>query len=41
VVAAWLADPADSALLLDCRLTTAGAAESTGDSGPWWTLVLA
>lgn len=40
-VAAWLADPADSAHLLDCSLTTAGGAEATAASGPWWTLFLA
>jgi uncharacterized protein YkwD len=41
VVAAWLADTDESATLLDCSLTTAGAAEATADSGPWWTLFLA
>lgn len=40
-VTGWLADPADSAQLLDCALTTAGAAEVSGDGGPWWTLFLA
>lgn len=40
-VAAWLADPAASAHLLDCSLTTGGAAEATGDGGPFWTLFLA
>jgi uncharacterized protein YkwD len=41
VVAAWLADTDESATLLDCSLSTAGAAEATADSGPWWTLFLA
>jgi uncharacterized protein YkwD len=40
-VAAWLTDPADGPHLLDCALTTAGAAEVTAGSGPWWTLFLA
>jgi uncharacterized protein YkwD len=40
-VATWLADAADNAHLLDCDRTAAGAAEASGDGGPWWTLVLA
>jgi uncharacterized protein YkwD len=40
-VAGWLADDGDSARLLDCGVTTAGAAEASGDGGPWWTLALA
>jgi uncharacterized protein YkwD len=37
----WLADRDDGVHLLDCALTTAGAAEATADSGSWWTLLLA
>ena len=40
-VAAWLTEPTVKARLLDCGLTSAGAAEVTGDGGPWWTLLLA
>jgi uncharacterized protein YkwD len=40
-VATWLAVPTDRAHLLDCAMTSAGAAEATGPGGPWWTLVLA
>jgi uncharacterized protein YkwD len=36
-VAGWLADPDDSAVLLDCSRTTAGVAAVDG----WWTTVLA
>jgi uncharacterized protein YkwD len=37
VVAGWLADPADSAALLDCSRTGAGIAVVDG----WWTTLLA
>jgi uncharacterized protein YkwD len=40
VVAGWLGSDTTSAVLLDCDLTRLGAAELTGDDGPWWTAVL-
>jgi uncharacterized protein YkwD len=41
VVAGWLADPADSAAILDCTLTSVGIGTADGDAGPWWTQLLA
>jgi hypothetical protein len=40
VVAGWLATGSGQAVLLDCTLSRLGAAELTGDDGPWWTAVL-
>lgn len=41
VVAGWLADPGDRAAILDCSLTSVGIGTADGDTGPWWTALLA
>lgn len=40
IVDGWLADAGDGARLLDCGLTSAGAAAATGSGSTWWTLLL-
>jgi uncharacterized protein YkwD len=37
VVAGWLADPTDSATLLDCARTSIGIGVVDAPGGPWWT----
>jgi uncharacterized protein YkwD len=41
VLAGWLADPTDEAAILDCRLTSVGIGTADGDTGPFWTQLLA
>jgi uncharacterized protein YkwD len=40
IVNGWLAE-GDAASLQDCSLTAVGIGRTGGDSGPWWTLLLA
>ena len=43
VLAGWLADPADRAIIVDCSRGSVGIgfADADGGDGPWWTLILA
>jgi hypothetical protein len=40
VVSGWLAE-GDAAAIRDCSLTAVGIGRVGGDSGPWWTVLLA